>query len=42
MAQITSNNIALVDDVVESPQTKLSVFVHDCCDDHRDFAFSRH
>lgn len=42
MAQITSQKIALVDDAAELPQTKLSVFVHDCCKDHRDFAFSRH
>ena len=42
MAQITSKNIVNVDDAAELPQTKLSVFVHDCCEDHRDFAFSRH
>ena len=42
MAQTTSKNIALVDDPAELPQTKLSVFVHDRCKDHRDFAFSRH
>ncbi|MAW90594.1 MAG: hypothetical protein CL575_10910 [Altererythrobacter sp.] len=42
MAQITSKNIALVDDTAELPQTKLSAFVHHRCDEHPDFEFSRH
>jgi hypothetical protein len=42
MAQITSKNIDTFEDAAEPQQTKMSVFVHDRCKDHRDFAFSRH
>ena len=42
MAQITSKDIDTLEDAAEPPQTKMSVFVHDRCEEHRDFAFSRH
>ena len=42
MAQLTYKNIDTFEDAADQPLTKMSGFVHDRCEDHRDFAFSRH